>query len=63
MKQLLRRWLVEDDAQDLVEYVLLTSVAGLAGLLAMNTFDDAITAVYASWDFATQALWEPQDPQ
>jgi hypothetical protein len=63
MGHLLRRWLIEDDAQDLVEYVLLTSVVGLAGLLAIAAFDDVISAVYASWDFATQAIWEPQDPQ
>jgi len=63
MKHLLHRWLVEDDGQDLVEYVLLTAAVGFAGLLAINTFDDVIRIVYTSWDTASQAIWEPQDPQ
>lgn len=60
---ILRRWLVEDDGQDLVEYVLLGTVVGFASLFLMNTFDDVIRAVYQSWDGRTQAIWEPQDPQ
>jgi hypothetical protein len=63
MRHLLGRWLVEDDAQDLVEYVLLTSFVGIAGVVAINAFDDVIKAVYEGWDFATQSIWEPQDPQ
>jgi Flp pilus assembly pilin Flp len=62
MTDLLHRWLVEDDGQDLVEYVLLTSVVGLAILLAINALDDVVRVTYESWDGATQALWEPQDP-
>jgi Flp pilus assembly pilin Flp len=63
MPHSLSRWLAEDEGQDLVEYVLLGATVAFAGLLVMNAFDDVINAVYTSWDGATQALWEPQDPQ
>jgi hypothetical protein len=55
--------LVEDDGQDLVEYVLLGATVAFVGLVTMNAFDDVINAVYTSWDSGTQAVWEPQDPQ
>jgi hypothetical protein len=63
MTPVVRRWWVEDDGQDLLEYTLLGATVAFAGLLAMNTFDDVINAVYTSWDAGTQAIWEPQDPQ
>jgi Flp pilus assembly pilin Flp len=63
MHVLLTRWLVEDDGQDLVEYVLLGATVAFVGLVTMNAFDDVINAVYTSWDSGTQAVWEPQDPQ
>ena len=63
MTHWLRRWLTEDDGQDLVEYVLLGATVAFAGLVAMNTLDDVINAVYTSSDASTQAIWEPQDPQ
>jgi Flp pilus assembly pilin Flp len=59
----LTRWLTEDDGQDLVEYVLLGATIAFAGLVTMNEFEVVINAVYTSWDTATQAVWEPQDPQ
>lgn len=54
--------LTDDEGQDLVEYVLLSVTIAFAGLAVMNTFDDVIRVVYASWDTATQAIWEPQAP-
>jgi Flp pilus assembly pilin Flp len=54
--------LTDDNGQDLVEYVLLAGTIAFAGLAAVNTFDDVIRVVYASWDAATQAIWEPQAP-
>ena len=63
MVPFLIRWLVNDEGQDLLEYVLLGAVVALAGLVVMNTFDDVMNFVYASWDSSTQAIWEPQDPQ
>ena len=63
MKRFLCRWLAEEDGQDLVEYLLLGATVGFASLVVMNTFDDVIRVVYASWDASTQYIWEPQDPQ
>jgi len=62
MMRLLNRWLANDTGQNLLEYVLLGATIALAGLVVMNTFDDVINAVYASWDTGTQAIWEPEDP-
>jgi Flp pilus assembly pilin Flp len=49
--------------QDLVEYALLGATLALAGFLVLSTMDNIINAVYTSWDAATQAIWEPEDPQ
>jgi hypothetical protein len=59
----LRRLLSDEEAQDLIEYVLLGATCAIAGLAAYNRLDDIIRIVYTNWDTATQALWEPQNPQ
>ena len=58
----LRRLLIDDRGQDLVEYVLLGATVALAGITAMNTFPAIVSAVYASWDNAQQELWYPDPP-
>ena len=63
MLQVLKRWFADRRGQDLVEYALLGTALAFAGFLAMSTMDDVINAVYTSWDAATQAIWEPEDPQ
>lgn len=63
MKQVIVRFVREDEGQDLVEYVLLGATVAFAGLVAMNAFDDVINRVYTSWESGAQAVWEPQDPQ
>jgi len=60
---LLNRWFADRRAQDLVEYALLGASLALAGFLVMSTMDNVINAVYTTWDTATQAIWEPEDPQ
>ena len=62
MTSLLFRLVVDDEGQDLVEYVLLTTFVGLATIVAINLLDDVMRITYESWDGATQAIWEPQDP-
>jgi Flp pilus assembly pilin Flp len=59
----LERLFADRRGQDLVEYALLGASLALAGFLVMSTMDDVINAVYTSWDTATQAIWEPEDPQ
>ena len=63
MTALLHRCLLDDDGKNLVEYLLLTAFVGLAIIAAMSVLDDAMRLTYESWDDATQALWQPQDPQ
>jgi Flp pilus assembly pilin Flp len=63
MWTVLKRWSADRRGQDLVEYVLLGASLAFAGFLVMSTMDDVINAVYTSWDAATQAIWEPEDPQ
>ena len=58
----LRRLLVDENGQDLVEYVLLGATVAFAGLVVMNTFGALISAVYQGWGTASQGLWYPQDP-
>jgi Flp pilus assembly pilin Flp len=63
MTSLLLRLLVDDEGQDLVEYVLLTTVVGLAIIVAINVLSNAMLLTYQSWDGGMQALSQPQDPQ
>ena len=60
--KLLRRLLIDDRGQDLVEYVLLGATVAFAGLVAMNAFPAVANAVYTSWDNAQQSLWYPAPP-
>jgi Flp pilus assembly pilin Flp len=63
MAPVLNRWFADRRGQDLIEYGLLGASIALAGFLVLTTMDDVINAVYTSWDAATQAIWEPEDPQ
>lgn len=63
--QLVGRLLVEDDAQDLVEYALLAAFIGTAGMLALNAIGPAVAATYDSWldpTTGTPSLWAPPEP-
>jgi hypothetical protein len=62
MTSLVVRLIVDDEGQDLVEYILLTAVVGLSTIVAINLIDDVMRLTYESWDASTQAIWEPQDP-
>ena len=59
---MLRRLLIDDRGQDLVEYVLLGAVFAFASLTAMSAFPGIINTLYTGWDNATQGLWYPADP-
>ena len=53
--ELPRRWLTEDEGQDLLEYVLLGGTIAFAGVLAFDFLSDAMNSTYASWDTAVQS--------
>ena len=56
------RWIGDDRGQDLIEYALLTSFLGIAGLLGMQVLGITMHDVYESWDQPTQDAWEVPDP-
>jgi Flp pilus assembly pilin Flp len=58
----LRRLWLEEDAQDLIEYALLTGAIGFAGVVGVSLIGAAINAVYSSWDTGVNTLWEVPDP-
>jgi Flp pilus assembly pilin Flp len=53
-KALVRRWLIEERGQDLIEYALLSGLIGFAGVLAFGYISDAMNTSYSSWDAAGQ---------
>jgi hypothetical protein len=58
----MRRLLIDDRGQDLVEYVLLGATVALAGLATLQAFPGMASLLYAGWDNAQQSLWYPQPP-
>ena len=58
----MRRLLIDDRGQDLVEYVLLGATIAFASLTAMTAFPGIINAIYTGWDNTTQGLNLPPDP-
>lgn len=62
MRVLLSRLLFDDQAQDLIEYALLSAGLGFAGLATWPAIQTAIGVTYGTLDTATQNLWEPPPP-
>jgi Flp pilus assembly pilin Flp len=62
---MLRRWLTEDDGQDLIEYALLASFVGFTMAISVSLIRTAMHDTYESWDSMNQtdALVEVPDPQ
>jgi Flp pilus assembly pilin Flp len=60
--QHLTRLIVEDNGDDLVEYMLLAALVGTAGSVVLSGLPAIMNAVFASWDAAANNLWEPDDP-
>jgi Flp pilus assembly pilin Flp len=63
MCRLLVRRLVADEAgQDLIEYALLTTTIGFAGILAWSLVASAIGTTYGSWEASVDTLVVPPAP-
>lgn len=63
----IRRFLSEEQGQDLVEYAFLAAFIGIAGWAVIMSVPDAIGDTYESWvpaDGSTGApsLWDPPEP-
>jgi len=48
MKELLKRFLKEEDGQDLVEYALIVAAVGLALITTVNQLSQGIVSLYQS---------------
>ena len=59
---LLRRLSKEDKGQDLIEYVLLTGIIAIAGILVFPTIQTKMATAYQNWNTGAQAIWEPPPP-
>ncbi len=60
--RLLVRLLREDDAQDLIEYALLTSAIGIAGLAIFPSIQSRMSALFSNWGTQVYNLWIPDAP-
>jgi Flp pilus assembly pilin Flp len=62
---LLRRWLTEEDGQDLIEYALLCSFVGFTMAGSIAWVRTALGNTYSTWDtnYQTDALVEVPDPK
>jgi Flp pilus assembly pilin Flp len=61
----LRRFLIEEDGQDILEYALLASFLGFSAVAGVNVIRAALNSTYSAWDAAGQsdALVVMPDPQ
>jgi Flp pilus assembly pilin Flp len=62
MFRLLRRFLREEDAQDLMEYALLGCFVGVVGVLVWNNIVTLLGDRYDEYNTNVQDLWVPPDP-
>ncbi len=59
---LLKRLCREDAGQDLIEYVLLTGLIAIAGILVFPTIQSKMAAAYLDWNADAQAIWDTPPP-
>jgi Flp pilus assembly pilin Flp len=59
---LVRRLILEEGGQDLIEYALISALVALAGAVALGALQVALRNAYASWDARHQALWVMPPP-
>jgi len=58
----LRRLLLEDSGQDLIEYGLLASIIAIAGALIFPSIKTAMGLRFGEWGAQVNNLWTPSDP-
>ena len=62
MIPLLRKLVVGEGGQDIIEYALLTAAIGVSGIAAWPLIVAALRVSYIRLDTQTQDLWVPPDP-
>ena len=58
----IRRALLDESGQDLVEYALLASIIAIAGALVLPTIKTKMGVNFGGWGTAVYNLWIPNDP-
>lgn len=61
-RDLVRRLLRDESGQDLVEYALLTTTIGFAGIFVWSLVGSAISTTYSSWVSGVDTLAVPPAP-
>jgi Flp pilus assembly pilin Flp len=65
LRRLVHRLVIEDGAQDLVEYALLGAFIATAGAVALNAIGPDLAKTYSTWmdpNSGTPSLWAPPEP-
>jgi Flp pilus assembly pilin Flp len=60
--RVIRALVYDDRGQDLVEYVLLVALIGLAAVVAAPLIEQAIATGYSNYNTNIQDQWEIRDP-
>jgi Flp pilus assembly pilin Flp len=58
----LLRLLAEEQGQDLIEYALLATFIGLAGISVFGLITKAIAGTYSTWNVRNNNIWEAPSP-
>jgi len=62
MNELLRKLIISETGQDVLEYALLTGAIGLSGLAVWPLIETSLRNAYGRLDTQTQDLWVPPNP-
>jgi Flp pilus assembly pilin Flp len=65
MGSLIRRFVIEDGGQDLIEYAIIAVFFGIVGVLVMQAIQKAVGTTYDVWldpTVGTPSLWDPAEP-
>ena len=57
-----RRFIIEEDAQDLMEYVFLCAFVALVGIVVWQQIVGLFGTNYTEFNSGTQDLWTEPDP-
>ena len=62
MRALLKRFVLEENAQDLIEYALLTGIISVGSILLLLAIRGQMQSAYTTWSTQAQDRWDPADP-
>ena len=62
MRRVLSALVVDETAQDIVEYALLVALVALLTVGALTKFPGALNKAYVSWNTAMMRCWQMPEP-